>query len=533
MSKKNSKSPKLLDYIERVDSDLYNIISDLCLENIFIPKIGTPGLTFLLPIDKKFRSQLFELCNSNNLEDADTAVKMISALLITDLLKTPADFMEKRDDIPNTLGQRLEIEGIKGLSILIKPGLEIKIDDRFKDNSKINKLAVWTLNNGGININGPEASLKYIKKNKTKNGEKESHVENGTDNLNNIRMQIANNVEDDYKKIMSNNLQYRDVFLETTLSLISFMLKNEYCKELLINKIIPLLSFDKTDFYILFEPYKTTGPYLISYRILNDWINERKIVKFKNVLDDINNLLNNTKDNKALIYSNAQGALNVINEKRNKLINTKMAPQNMVANIKKIYEELFKSNIFPQDLIDFYSNSSYKLFEDEFRFVIYQQFNRLESNYGYSFDENEFKKILNFIYDYTNGPYLKPIIFKETKNLIPSSEKVAEIKIFINSTHFFYIPISFKTMEAYPHEFVLNKPGPYDTSSIFNISKLLKDRCLMLMNKIAVNNEPEKITENKELSSSSSSSSSSDDTMKIYLKKLKDEGRLDEFLKKI
>ena len=96
MSKKSFS--KLLDYIEVVDPDIYEIIEKFCLENLFIPKRGS-GLTFLIPTDEKFRNQLKMLSDSE--EDADKAVEIISSLIIVDILKTPADVMEKRDDIPD------------------------------------------------------------------------------------------------------------------------------------------------------------------------------------------------------------------------------------------------------------------------------------------------------------------------------------------------------------------------------------------------------------------------------------------------
>jgi len=508
MSKKSFT--KLLDYIEIVDPDIYEIIEKFCLENLFIPKRGS-GLTFLIPTDEKFRNQLKMLSDSE--EDADKAVEIISSLIIVDILKTPADVMEKRDDIPNSLGQRIEIDGVKGRSIILKSGTDMIIDERFKDGSKGGKLAVWLLNKGGIPTDGPKATFKYIKKQTSKL--KSDEPEEPSENNNKIRRDIANRVENAYIVEMSNQTG-KDIYLETTLSLIGYMIKNEYCRELLIEKIIPNLSLDKTDFYILFEPYKTVGPYIISDRILVDWSKDKKSINIKHVIEEINKYLDNSNHIKALMYSNIQGALNEINEKRNKILNSRIAPQSMTKIILQAYDELFKSNILPESLIKYHNSPLHKMCEDEIRFVIYQLFSKLENEY--IFDRRRFDDVIERIYDYTNGPDLKPLLLRDVRNQIPSNEKITEIRIFVNSTAFFYIPISFTAMTKYPHEYVLNKPSPRGISSIYNISEILHKRCLKIV-ETSYNN----VIKSKD----------KDDDIKKLILKMKTEGKLDEFMKSL
>src|SRR3989344_2436407 len=338
----------------------------------------------------------------------------------------------------------------------------------------------------------------------------------------------------DYKFDKTLHTYSKDVYLEAVLSLVGFMLRNEYCKETLINKIIPLISFDKTDFYLILEPYKTIGPYLVSDRILIDWIkdNNKKPNNAK-IINEINDILSNpniydsmaqSSGNKALIYTNPQGALNEINEKRSTILNSRIAPQNMPARIKKIYEELFKSNIFPKDLIDYYNTATHKMYEDEFRFVVHQLFSKLENDS--IFDHRKFDAIRERIYDYTNGPDFKPLLLRDIKNGLPPHEKIAEIRTFINSTAFFYIPLSFKTMENYPHDYILMKPNPNCISSIYNISKVLHMRCNRLLDNIKDNNT-EIIRKTKK------KGEVSDDNVKELLQKLKKEGKLDELMKDI
>src|SRR3989344_4598078 len=313
----------------------------------------------------------------------------------------------------------------------------------------------------------------------------------------------------DYKFDKTLHTYSKDVYLEAVLSLVGFMLRNEYCKETLINKIIPLISFDKTDFYLILEPYKTIGPYLVSDRILIDWIkdNNKKPNNAK-IINDINDILSNpniydsmaqSSGNKALIYTNPQGALNEINEKRSTILNSRIAPQNMPARIQKMYE-------------------------DEFRFVVHQLFSKLENDS--IFDHRKFDAIRERIYDYTNGPDFKPLLLRDIKNGLPPHEKIAEIRTFINSTAFFYIPLSFKTMENYPHDYILMKPNPNCISSIYNISKVLHMRCNRLLDNIKDNNT-EIIRKTKK------KGEVSDDNVKELLQKLKKEGKLDELMKDI
>ena len=188
----------------------------------------------------------------------------------------------------------------------------------------------------------------------------------------------------------------------------------------------------------------------------------------------------------------------------------------MTKIILQAYDELFKSNILPESLIKYHNSPLHKMCEDEIRFVIYQLFSKLENEY--IFDRRRFDDVIERIYDYTNGPDLKPLLLRDVRNQIPSNEKITEIRIFVNSTAFFYIPISFTAMTKYPHEYVLNKPSPRGISSIYNISEILHKRCLKIV-ETSYNN----VIKSKD----------KDDDIKKLILKMKTEGKLDEFMKSL
>ena len=527
MPRRKKSYTKLLDYIETVDLELHQHIEELILEYLFQPK-NNVGRTLLLPVDSKYKELLKKFVNSDDEEEIDKATQMISSLVIMDCLKTPADFMEKRDDIPNALGQRIEIDRIEGRSIILKTGAILKIDDRFVDGSKNKKLAVWTMENGGVDINGPKASFKYVRK--KKNSDQSPELTENDDADRYIRQNIANKVENAYTISMSyqNRAESRDVYLETVLNLVSYMLKNEYCKEILIDKVIPMLSFDKTDFYLIFEPYKTVGPYLISNRIIKDWYeNSNKNVNYGKVLTAIDEILSNPEKNQssALIYANAQGALNKINEKREYLLNMRCAPQNIIPRIQKTYDELFREGIFPKPLLEYYNSPNHKMVEDEFRFTIYQMFLQLESRPD--FDYRYFSRIIDFIRDYTDGPDLRPILFREMKiqHQLPPKEKIGEIKIFINSTAYFYIPLSQKTLENFPHDCIYRKPNPSNISYLYNITNVL-------FNKTKRYRE-EHISKSQKKDNKSKTYQVDDEYIKSMLRRMKEEGKLEKFMEEI
>ena len=162
MANQLKKFCKITRYIEQIDGELSQVISDLCLERIFIPR-GANGITFLYPADKAYRKDIVASAYSNNPEKA---IQIIESLIISDYLPRPGDFVLKKDDIPNLLHQRIEVTSADAASVKLKCGATLHPDSGFAPISTRENMAVYHIKGAQIPLNGPKATMKYMAKRK-------------------------------------------------------------------------------------------------------------------------------------------------------------------------------------------------------------------------------------------------------------------------------------------------------------------------------------------------------------------------------
>lgn len=543
---------EILDFIDEYQPELRDVIDTLYQADLYQKR--PRGMTLLVPYDQKTVDKLCDCAYSGDPALTQQAVDMLCSMLLIDCFKTPADFMHKKDDIPNSLRQKLEIESIKGTTIIFKCGAKIIPDKRFMDDSEEKNLAVWRITEGEIPLDLPKASLKYLNKKKS-TPETENTVCRSS-----LRLNLTRTVEGQYITTMLNRSQYNrsppkyvdvdspsgvvngtpygqhvipqyDPFFDNVMSFLSWIFRQEHYHELVVTRIIPMLSFDKTDFFILFEPYKTTGEYLIRDSIIKEWQRVQKPPNRTEVINIIESILTlklvgginpklhpmvksliaHARETGALMYSNQQGALTSINEKRNMLLDSRISPARYVDAIKKSYVEIFKDNIIPENLKLFYGKPENKLAEDEFRFVVFQRFHALER--AFDFDRREFETLLSLINTYTNRSTYRFILLVNPAQIGTPQEKIAQMKIFIKSSTYFHIALAGDTLKNYPHEYIVTKPTPTQSFGIFNIDEFSRRKYRPYLS------QPQKVYRDEE------------EEFKNRLKSLKSDGKLEEYLK--
>lgn len=157
---KTKKFCKITRYIEQIDGELSQMISDLCLDRLFIPR-GINGITFLYPKEKSYRRDIINSAYSDNPEKA---IQMLESLIILDYLPRPGDFVLKKDDIPNSLRQKIEVTSADSSSVKLTCGSILKLDPRFAPIGRGENVAVYHLTGNQIPLNGEKASMKYASK---------------------------------------------------------------------------------------------------------------------------------------------------------------------------------------------------------------------------------------------------------------------------------------------------------------------------------------------------------------------------------
>lgn len=479
---------RIIDYIDTVDSDLAAMIRGLCVDMSLGSLKGKPGITFLMPVDKTFRQKIEKLAYSDDPAEATKANDMLNALIIKDVFKSPADWMAKKDDIPNSLlpSQHVDVESTTAKEVIFKSGAKAVLDTDFKDSSRKSNLAVWKLT-GEIPVTTDKpAKLKYVNMNKGKG--KIGGYAPGNLHTQSQRFKIAIAVENAYAlcRLQSSDptYQHRDAYVEHVLSLIHYILHVRNDRSLLIEKVLPMISLDKIDFYYLVEPHKISGTYILDDNLIAEWWLQKHtyVVQNKKLIEDIEHLLNNS-GNTALVYSSRNMLLDKIAEIRQKIISDSSSrPRGVVDEIDVAYKELESSNtiggagpVYPASLANFYAGESgLKELQDELRFLAYGAFKRLESG---PFDISSFNDLLNFIGEFLcagtseERSRVQKLLNKNSlRTLIAPTEKVNEIRIFTNSTMFMYIPLTCDEANSIRQKHSIHRPDP-NNIVLFNTIK--------------------------------------------------------------
>lgn len=453
-NKKIKTYTSILSYLEDRDEEMYQIIIDLGIKSHFDLK-GKAGITFINPVGDAIRQRLVDLSGGSS-EDLDSAIEILSAHVIYDYLKSPDDFRSKYDDIPNALNQRVEISRDKTNSnkIVLANGGDAIIDQYF--NTK-KKLAIYDLQNGSIPTNGPEATGKYIRRHNTSsNGQANDSIDVNNELTKQIRLQIKDEVEKEfayYAKRSRIDKLAKNTFLTSSLSLIHHILTREkdIIDSVYYERILPIISFTPADFYLLVEPYRNNGNYIIPNGVIERWYSRREKPNYGILMNTIIGHLEETKT-KVGIFNDRYRIQSDIDEIRHKLQNPRN-PRKYPELICDHYKNLISKNssgkvrdLFPPQLIEhIYGNHLNKLVEDEMRYLLNSVYEDLDSEY----DSGKYRHFAELAENYMNDreppeARLRLLNSHILQCSIQPDRLINSIRRFINSTYFMYIPMSYK-----------------------------------------------------------------------------------------
>ena len=491
MAKSNFKTwCRPIDYIEAQYPRVAELLHGTCADASLSAR-GKPGVTIIIPNDAvldKIEKKAFSM----KTEDANEACDMLNAYIFRNVFKTPAEWAAKKDELPNSLfpSQHVELESASGKEIVFKSGAKAVVDDGFRDASHKRNVAVWKLTAGEIPVTKDKnATTKYAARVPRKN--KDGAYDVSPQIAENLRYRIGLIVENEYYfHLMQGAInagRHRNAYLEYSCSLLNFI-ANVYVggKEILYEFVLPIISFQHIDFYLLVEPHNFTGSHILSDELIDEWWRNREAnpCNVQAVMKQMCEMLENAPaEHDALIYKDRMAILTAIDKQRDALaplIDSKA--RQCVEEISRIYDDLSEknsingtTNVLPSGLSALYkSEKGLKLMQDELRYVTYIQFMTLEERP----DTGQFREIIGMIGDYMNtfsaderARAAKLLNRNVLRSLITPTERVNEIKIFVNSTRFLFIPLTKANLDAYPRKTVMRKPE--SSNAIFNIDKAL------------------------------------------------------------
>lgn len=391
-SSKLVKYCRIYQWIEKHDPELAECIRDLCMEGALSPYKGINGITFLMP-DKgsALRNNIIKYTYSNKEgADADMAIKLIESLIIIDIIPDTKSFEvahKKSISIGNRLRFKLEITDVKNNTVLFKNGLKIEPVTSFNliarkeygTNNKLN-LAVWKIIDGEPPLDGAKHEPPRFT-GKSGAGEECACLLTPITKLSdNVRTECAIKVEEDYLvSINGSSTHTNNPYLAFVLKLLSYL--HDKRRDTYV-RIKPILDIDPIiTFYILLEPYKSEGAYLIPREELSDEV-------LKHILDTANDYKDASDEYKRFlaqriempnvkIFSHTLEVINGVHIIRNDLLNNVIVKE-LLQRILDVYSGLEHSNcingispILPDSLFQHYNtNHNKRLWQDEYRFLL-------------------------------------------------------------------------------------------------------------------------------------------------------------------
>lgn len=160
------KHCSVLNYVRHADPDLYELIQDLCIGRIFVPKRGSPGITFLRP-DKALLKEIQKMATGENPEEA---VEALQSLVLLDNISSIKKFDDKKSDIPTYLRQKLPVMSADGKTVKLTNNAEIQIDKDFMSRGDRANISVYIISKALVPAKTEPADFSNAKVEKEKKG---------------------------------------------------------------------------------------------------------------------------------------------------------------------------------------------------------------------------------------------------------------------------------------------------------------------------------------------------------------------------
>jgi hypothetical protein len=245
-----SKHCSILNYIRHADNELYELIQDLCIGRMFVPRRGSTGLTFLRPS----KSLLAKIKKEAEGDNPENAISMLQSMILLDHLPSISDFDDKKDDIPNFLRKKLLIKKVGSNEVTLTNDSTIKVDKDFMARADRNNIAVYILD-GEPSASSEASEFKNTNK-KTKKGGAElfDELDRTTVFVQILKKMFLSESKSESKKT--------DAAAELILELVTWAEKNEENKDI-AELIKSQVSHDSlASLAIILQPYKSGNKYI-------------------------------------------------------------------------------------------------------------------------------------------------------------------------------------------------------------------------------------------------------------------------------
>jgi hypothetical protein len=276
--KKLQKHCRIFLWVEGHDPALAQAIRDLCMEGALSPGRGSPGVTFLYPT-AAVRKEIIEKAYG---ADAEDALRLLDANIIPEVVRTPAEFRRAGG---NRLGVQLKVIGTEGTSVRLEGGAVLRPSEDFSPLRKDN-IAVWCVEEGALPTEGPAAPKTAAGRPRVAGGRGRRRAHGGAGDAPpsvaaesqpllgdmehlSARAVLAAKTEAAFNACMlKDRCRAYDPYLDVVASLLLWLQSPKGDPDRFLG-VLPLIDRDPVScFYILLEPYKTRGDFLLPDDVL-------------------------------------------------------------------------------------------------------------------------------------------------------------------------------------------------------------------------------------------------------------------------
>lgn len=439
-----SKYCRIFQWVEAQDPEFARAIHDLCLEGALSPGGRVAGVTLLYP-DKAFRAEIVAKADSN----PDEAVKLIESLIIPDVFLQQSEF--GRRAVGNRCGVAFTV-GAEG-----KGDVEVApVADFSTLASKAGTLAVWRIVRG----RPPTSGAAYAP---PAGAARPRPIRGGAPAGRGERACLACLVEQEYCAAARGGGAMRNPYLARVVSLLNFL--RVKAPELLA-AVRPVLDYDPVvTFYLLVEPYKTRGAYLIPDELLVGEGGWRGADAYSDAVADYESFFQGNNGDRAATAARVDAVRSAILGDPN--------VRNALAAVLDAYRQLAEANtiggngpVLPPAAAAALGGGK-KQWQDEFRFIIHEA---LQAMRAAPFSEQTFCNIVRDIATVWPGnDYTAELRLASTAalqgNVAPRAEYLMLLR-FVNSTDFLYLPVAPDAVGGAWGSMDPTEPGVYNRNAV-------------------------------------------------------------------
>lgn len=393
---KRSVFCRIDQWLEKKDPALFEAADHLCVMHTLKPRPGG-GVTFLYPLDKKYREDIIK----GSIGDSDEQImaeKMFKSLVLQLHLPDVGAFQTFSDDIPNALGFQTMVGSVKGSSVSFSGDLSASPAKDFQPRGDRNNMSVWELEGKDhLPVDGSKALGTHTKKKNQKGGGRKAITD---------RVAFARHIEDRFRYYaVEGKLNECDPYAEALASLFVW-LKGNGKLDVLRSLLTCCSPKWRPSFYIVFQPY-SNGKELLSSSDFTSWQNETLGYCLVDspaqyYLSSFSDLNSEAKDQCAKPESRA-AVRDAIEGERQRLLGS-LSKVRLAGELQQVYSSVSANNrigaldnIYPQPLADYYrANPEDKAVQEEIRLLIGNAFDDLESS---GLNAEEFKSAHREIVD--------------------------------------------------------------------------------------------------------------------------------------